>query len=418
MGKLGDSLEQLSLMDDYQKQDSEKKAEIWSISDLNRAVKSLLEGRFQNFWVQGEISNFKAHSSGHFYFSLKDDKSQIRAVMFRGFNGQLKFRPNDGMEVLVRGRLSVYEPRGDYQVFCEVMEPLGAGALQLAFEQLKRKLESEGLFDKSRKRRLPRLPHHVAIVTSPTGAAIRDMIHVLGRRFRGLKITVIPTKVQGDQAPDEIVSALSMVEKMSDVDVVIVGRGGGSIEDLWAFNEERVARAIAACSRPTISAVGHEVDFTIADFVADLRAPTPSAAAEVVVQNREDLIEQLKGFQRTLRVLVQGKVDLQKKSLLGLSHRLIHPGRRLQDLHVRCDDLCARMESGLMRGLKEKRSELLRLSGLMDSLSPLRVVERGYSILSVEGSVLRSTRQIKVGSEVEFRLGEGRGVAVVKSIGE
>src|SRR3984957_18663367 len=267
--------------------------EIWSVSDVNKAVKATLESQYKLLWIKGEISNFKPHSSGHFYFSLKDSKAQISAVMFRGFNQGLKFRPQDGLEVIVRGKITVYEPRGNYQIFCELMEPMGAGALQLAFEQLKKKLQAEGLFEAARKRPLPRLPKHVAGVTSPTGAAIRDILNVLGRRFKGLRVTLIPAVVQGDAAPRSVVAAIELACRLPDVDVMIVGRGGGSIEDLWAFNDERVARAIAASRVPTISAVGHEIDFTIADFVADLRAPTPSAAAELVCRNAAEISDRI-----------------------------------------------------------------------------------------------------------------------------
>ena len=216
---------------------------ILSVSDVNRAVKSALEGQFKLLWVKGEISNFKAHTSGHFYFSLKDNKAQINAVMFQGHNRSLKFKPRDGMEVIVRGKITVYEPRGNYQIFAELMEPVGAGALQLAFEQLKKKLEAEGLFDKARKRAIPAMPKHVAVVTSPTGAAIRDILNILGRRFKGLRVTVVPTVVQGDAAAPNIVRAIELAQRLEDVDVMIVGRGGGSIEDMWCFNDERVARA-------------------------------------------------------------------------------------------------------------------------------------------------------------------------------
>lgn len=392
------------------------KESVLSVTDLNKAIKSQLEGNFSQFWVQGEISNFKAHSSGHFYFSLKDKTSQIRAVMFRGYNGQLKFRPEDGMEVIVRGRISVYEPRGDYQVLCEVMEPVGAGALQKAFEQLKRKLAQEGLFDQARKKPIPQFPQHVAIVTSPTGAAIQDMINILGRRCKSLRITLIPTTVQGPQAPGEIVAALGLADWLPDADVIIVGRGGGSIEDLWAFNDERVARAISACRLPTISAVGHEVDFTIADFVADLRAPTPSAAAELVAKSSLELLERIDRLQRTISLVMRRKLEMDRRHLANIAKRLIHPGRRLQDLRLRCDELTNRLEYAFKRYWKEKKNDLLKLGALLDTLSPLRVVDRGYSIVTVGTEVVKSSQQLSVGTEIELRFARGGAAARITSV--
>ena len=259
---------------------------VLSVEQLNVYIKQLLEGQVGQVWVRGELSNFKAHTSGHFYFSLKDSKSQITAVMFRGHNARLKFKPTDGMEVIVRGRITVYEPRGNYQLMCEMMEPVGAGALQKAFEQLKMKLKAEGLFDAARKRPIPTFPRHIAIVTSPTGAAIRDIMNVLSRRAKSIQVTVVPTVVQGEAAAPQICEALAKAIKLRDVDAIIVGRGGGSIEDMWCFNDEKLARAIAASPIPIISAVGHEIDFTIADFVADLRAPTPSARAACSARSR------------------------------------------------------------------------------------------------------------------------------------
>ena len=261
---------------------------IYSVQEVTAEIKKALD-HFGVLWVQGEISNFKHHTSGHMYFSLKDDRAQLRAACFRNNNLHLKFRPEDGLEVLVRGRISVYEPRGDYQILVESMEPVGLGSLQLAFEQLKQKLRDEGLFDESHKVRLPLLPRKVGIVTSPTGAAIQDILRILDRRNASLDILIYPARVQGAGAAEEIAAGVKYFNGRDDIDVIIVARGGGSMEDLWAFNEEVVARAIYAAERPVISAVGHEVDFTIADFVADLRAPTPSAAAEVVSGARDDL---------------------------------------------------------------------------------------------------------------------------------
>lgn len=422
---------------------------ILSVSDVNKAVKNTLETNYRLLWIKGEISNFKPHTSGHFYFSLKDSKAQISAVMFKGFNQGLKFRPKDGMEVIVRGKITVYEPRGNYQIFCELMEPVGAGALQLAFEQLKKKLEAEGLFKPERKRPIPTLPRHVAIVTSPTGAAIRDILNVLGRRFKGLHVTVVPTVVQGEAAAPQIVKAIELAQRLSDIDVMIVGRGGGSIEDMWCFNDERVARAIAACRVPVISAVGHEIDFTIADFVADLRAPTPSAAAELVCRNAADICERIQIQKKRLWRVWVHQEQMLKQRVFQLSKRLVDPKRRLQDMSMRCDELSqrldnaaarffdrrrhdikllmhrlpsprelilrlgqeigmlrTRMEGHWVRNLEMKKASVANAAGVLNSLSPLAVLERGYSITRKGKEVVRSSKQLKAGDQVEIQFSE------------
>lgn len=432
-----------------------------TVSQLNKHIRELLEGQFSTLWLKGEISNFKAHTSGHFYFSLKDAKAQISAVMFRGYNSQLRFRPEDGMEVLVRGKITVYEPRGNYQIFCESMEPVGAGALQKAFEQLKAKLQKEGLFDEARKRPLPALPKHIAIVTSPTGAAIRDMLNVLGRRFKGADITIVPCKVQGDQAPREIVEAINLACLLPDIDVMIVGRGGGSIEDLWAFNDERVARAIAGARVPVISAVGHEVDFTIADFVADLRAPTPSAAAELVVKSAADLLERVRSRSRGLRLAMLGILQGAKQHALHFGKRLVDPQRRIQDASMRCDELLQRLQQAAARELKARRTRIghleeklgtpiprinqkreatktfdLRLRNgikalltnkknsvgkqmaVLDSLSPLRVLDRGYSMVVANGEIVTNAKTLAIGQSVTVRMCNGSIDAQVTKIEE
>ncbi|MES2855118.1 MAG: exodeoxyribonuclease VII large subunit, partial [Bdellovibrionota bacterium] len=436
-----------------------REPQILSVSDLNKHIRSLLEGEFPLVWLKAEISNFKAHTSGHFYFSLKDSKAQISAVMFRGFNSQLRFRPEDGMEVLVRGKITVFEPRGNYQIFCESMEPVGAGALQKAFEQLKAKLQKEGLFDAAKKRALPALPKHIAIVTSPTGAAIRDMLNVLGRRFKGVHITVIPCKVQGDQAPAEICAAIAMANKLKDVDVMIIGRGGGSIEDLWAFNDERVARAIASARVPTISAVGHEIDFTIADFVADLRAPTPSAAAELVVKHAGELSQQIAQMGRSISSYYMKRVTAHRQHVMHLSKRLVDPQRKLQDAAIRCDELLQRLESETLRAITDREMKVQILRGrlgtptsritrerdfvqalrqrmrtgvrvivqrktegfqkqaaLLDSLSPLKVLDRGYSMVSVGSHIVTDASELKPGQTIEIRMGRGTVEADVKKV--
>lgn len=442
----------------YEKPTDEKE-KVLSVSELNKFIREILEGRFPTLWLKAEISNFKAHTSGHFYFSLKDSKAQINAVMFRGYNGSLRFRPEDGMEVLVRGKITVYEPRGNYQIFCEMMEPVGAGALQKAFEQLKSKLQKEGLFSQDRKRALPAHPKHIAIVTSPTGAAIRDMLNVLGRRHKGVHITVIPCKVQGDAAPGEIVAAMQLAQKLNDIDVMIVGRGGGSIEDLWAFNDERVARAIAASRVPVISAVGHEVDFTIADFVADLRAPTPSAAAELVVANSADLVRRVATLTRSLTLALAGRLETAREQLKFYTRRLIDPQRLLLEAAQRNDELVQRLEMSILRQLSqreasvellrtrlgtplprlmrardqrrsldqrlrsrvqslliEKKQSLAKQMAVLDSLSPLKVLDRGYSMVTVGDSIITHAKDLKAGDQVHIRMCEGSIEAEVKKV--
>ncbi|HEY6000461.1 MAG TPA: exodeoxyribonuclease VII large subunit, partial [bacterium] len=302
---------------------------IWTVTELNRAAGELLEETFPRVWVEGEISNWKLYPSGHAYFSLKDDGGQVSAVLFRAGSKGLRFEPKDGLAVLALGRVGIYPQRGQFQLIVEELEPKGKGALQLAFEQLREKLQREGLFEAARKRPLPALPRTVGVVTSPTGAVIRDILTVLGRRFPNLRVLLNPVRVQGEGAAGEIAAAIAEFDRRGDVDVLIVGRGGGSMEDLWAFNEEVVARAIAACGVPVISAVGHETDFTIADFVADLRAPTPSAAAELVVESKEALEERLGMLARRLRAGVGERLRGARHRLDALAvRRMVADGRR------------------------------------------------------------------------------------------
>ncbi len=433
--------------------------EVLSVSDLNKAIRSTLEGGFPLLWLKGELSNFKPHSSGHWYFSLKDSKAQVSAVMFRGFNQSVRFRPSDGQEVLVRGKVTVYEPRGNYQIFCELMEPVGAGALQLAFEKLKNQLQAEGLFDAAKKRPLPPLPKHVAVVTSATGAAFRDILNVLSRRFRGLRITLVPAIVQGEQAAKSIVSALALAYQLKDVDAIIVGRGGGSQEDLWCFNDEKVVRMIALSPVPTISAVGHEIDFTISDFVADVRAPTPSAAAELVVQSAEELSEKFRILGLHLARVQKHNLVFYLQRLETLRARLVDPKRRLQDLGLRVDDLAdrlqlaqrnqmsaltgrltllehrlgspeviirekrqsvnewrMRLEARIEMSLERERARLAKGAALLDSFSPLKVIDRGYAIVTDAKSakVVRHADQMKNGDLIQIRLTDGQISAEVK----
>ncbi len=432
---------------------------VLTVEQLNLTIKQLLEGRIPTVWVQGEISNFKAHSSGHFYFSLKDSRSQINAVMFRGLNSRLKFKPTDGMEVLARGRISLYEPRGTYQILCDLMEPVGAGALQKAFEQLKEKLKKEGLFESPRKRAIPSFPKHVAIVTSPTGAAIRDILNVLSRRAPHVHVTVVPALVQGEVAAPSIRDGLLKAQNLPDVDVIIIGRGGGSIEDLWAFNDEALARMVADCKVPVISAVGHEIDFTIADFVADLRAPTPSAAAELVAQSHGETLSRIQQLNRMLLLTWDRYINSLNEKLSHLCRLLVDPQKKIQDLILRSDDLFDRLNLGMQNLLRDrnykvtiacqnlksplhviqekksahevlflrlwqawkedlqKRSFLLQNKmQILNSLSPLSVVERGFSLVMKDSKVVSSHAQLKTNETLTLILAEGQAEVTVQSI--
>src|SRR5215218_2811657 len=314
---------------------------IYTVSELTAGIRGAIEERFAEMWVEGEISNCRVWNTGHMYFTLKDGGAQIRSVMFRGTLRYLRFKPEDGLHVIARGRLSVYEPKGEYQLVCEHMEPHGLGALQLAFDQLKKKLQAEGLFDRARKRPLPALPRKIGIVTSLDGAALRDIIKVLRRRHPNAHLVISPARVQGEDAAAEITRALRRIARVPGVDVVIAGRGGGSAEDLWAFNEEMVARAIAACPVPVISAVGHEVDVTIADFVADLRAPTPSAAAEMVVSAKDEFCSRIDRLHHRLHVAARSQIQHRqnvlhaltaRRGLAGWHARVAMHGRRAAEL--------------------------------------------------------------------------------------
>lgn len=428
---------------------------ILTVSQLSEQLRAVVEDRFPTVWVEGEISNFKVYGSGHCYFTLKDSAAQIRAVLFRNRLRHIRFEPKDGLHVVAFGSIEVYAQRGDYSLVVERLEPRGLGALQLAFEQLKARLEAEGLFDTGRKRGLPRFPKKIGIVTSPSGAAIRDILRVIGRRFGDLHIVVAPARVQGDGAAAEIAQGLVDLNALGDVDVVIVGRGGGSLEDLWAFNEEAVARAIVASKVPVISAVGHEVDFTIADFVADLRAPTPSAAAELVVREKQAVVDAVADLRGRLERAVTRRLERETRGLGSLAARrvLTDPARPLRDHQRRVDDATTRLRralharlrdgahqvelltSGLRRGspiarLASQRQQLEHLdgrlrrdarrlvegarhrfraaAGRLDSLSPLAVLSRGYSLTRLPGGdVVRAARQAPPGTRVRVTLHEG-----------
>jgi len=436
---------------------------VYTVSELTQEIKGLFDKQFPDVWVTGEVSNFRAASSGNLYFILKDANTQLRAVCFRNLARYLKFKPQDGIAVIARGRLSVYEARGEYQLYVEYLEPAGLGALQLAFEQLKQKLAAEGLFDPTRKKPLPMLPRAVGVVTSPTGAVIRDIVRILRRRFPNLSILLYPVKVQGQGAAEEIAAGLAYFNRHPLADVLIVARGGGSIEDLWAFNEEAVARAIAASKLPVISAVGHETDFTIADFVADLRAPTPSAAAELVVRPRQDLEAELDYRARRMAQILRLKLSEARQRLTELRmHRVFQTlAERLREKAQQVDDgvvaleraLRARLHAarqqwlsasaGIVRydfprllGLKraalaertrtletefrrylaDRRNRWAQLAAILKERSPLTILNRGYSITrDAAGKIVRDAAQVALGDDISVRLARGELGATVKS---
>lgn len=386
---------------------------VFTVSELTLYLQARLEGdpALQGMWVEGEVSNFTHHSSGHMYFTLKDSEARIRCVMFRGQNVRLRFRPGDGMSVMAHGAITVYARNGDYQLYVDAMEPSGLGSLFLAFEQLKQKLEHEGLFDPGRKRPIPVMPSTVALITSPTGAAVRDMIKVLRRRRRDLHILIIPARVQGDDAPPSIVSAIQTLKRLSRVDVAIVGRGGGSIEELWAFNDERVARAIAGSPVPVISAVGHETDFTIADFVADLRAPTPSAAAELATADGTQYCRALDSLSNRMAAALKRSLALRRQQIerLMATPAFSRIDRRLALRRQEADLLFDRLQRAMCTTVTHRRHQLAGLMGRLDALSPLATLSRGYSVcLAEDGRVIRKASQAGQGDRVSVVLSSGR----------
>ena len=389
---------------------------ILTVTQLTQRIKGLLEGSFPDAWIEGEISNLTIPQSGHAYFTLKDEQSQIRAVLFRSSQRHLKFTLQHGMQVLCRGRVGVYEPRGEYQLILDYIEPKGIGALQKAFEELKERLEKEGLFDRARKRPLPLLPQRIGIVSSPTGAAIRDILHVIKRRHPRMQVLLYPVPVQGAEAAPAIVDALRYFSNTRCVDVVIAGRGGGSLEDLWAFNEESVARAIAASNVPVISAVGHETDYTIADFAADLRAPTPSAAAEMVVESEERLRGTIADLGARLALGIRRTIDAARAALREKDRVLGDPRRGLERTAQRVDELVHRMVVGLRHHARRDRMRLGELAAGLDHLNPLGVLARGYSVtrLHSDGRVLTDAASISPGDRIRTVLNRGEVLSVVE----
>lgn len=427
--------------------------QVFSISELNRRVRQLLELNLPMLWVEGEISNFSCPVSGHWYLSLKDKSAQVRCAMFRNANQRVKFRPENGMQVLVRCKPGLYEGRGEYQLIVEHMEEAGFGALQRQFEQLKAKLSAEGLFDNDNKRPIPSSVTHIGVITSTTGAAVKDILTVLKRRFPAIRVSLFPTAVQGDEAPAQITKALSDANSCEDLDAIIIGRGGGSLEDLWSFNNEMVARAIAASRLPTISAVGHEVDFTIADFVADLRAPTPSAAAELISPDGQQMIGQFARYQMLLKDIQQRIIGGYQQQLSHLQKRLQHPGNKLQQQSQLLDHLDIRLRRAieskldsyrvqckqlsdqlgrqnpqyqlqenqeklsalvkqLARAISQKQEKLqLKLAQsmhLLDTVSPLKTLGRGYAaIRNADGEVVNSVAKAKTDDCLTGQLADG-----------
>lgn len=445
---------------------------VYSVSEVTKYIKSMLEEDvlLQDVWLRGELSNVKLHSRGHLYFTVKDEHARMQAVMFSGYNRFLTFQPEDGMNVLVRGEVNVYEPFGQYQLYAKEMQPDGLGSLYLAYESLKAKLEKEGLFAKERKKPLPSFPKRIAVITSPTGAAIRDIYTTMKRRYPLVRMTLLPVAVQGDYAVDSIVSAIDRVSRANQFDVVIIGRGGGSIEELWAFNDEKVARAIANCPIPTISAVGHETDYTIADFVADLRAPTPTAAAELAVPDRNELTTAVHALKKRLIRAIEARLDRENERLSQLkrSYAFRYPQQLIRQKEQEFDLLLDRLKRAIERLYRERKqtfSQLKkdflryhpslsvtvlkeRLHGYdeklvqamekqlrakrqpfetaitkLQLLNPLRLMERGYSVVYDEEKkrVIQSVTDVKIGEKLHIRVKDGElfcGVEEKHSLGE
>ena len=434
-----------------------------SVSDVTRLIRNSLEDQFQDVWIEGEISNLRAPSSGHLYFTLKDSQSQLRGVLFRSGALRLRFALQEGLAVIARGRISVYEPRGEYQLIVDSLEPKGVGAFQLAFEQLKERLSQEGLFDEARKRRMPAFSRTVGVVTSLTGAAIRDIVAVLRRRCPIVNLLIAPVPVQGDGAGASIAEAIDALSAMPQVEVLIVGRGGGASEDLWAFNEEAVVRAIARSRVPVVSAVGHEIDVTLSDFAADHRAPTPSAAAEAVVPVLDEIMERLDELARRLSRIVDTMLQMQRhrferslnvlheirfriqteaqrldelrdgltrifteqlttlhREMVERRHLLLAQGpqSRIQRSLVLIPQLCKRLEQEARRGLIGRRQSVALQMAALDALSPLAILQRGFSIVQTvsDGRVLRRASDVAVGASVQVRLAEGQLVCQVDKV--
>lgn len=384
-----------------------------TVTELTSKIKGILEPAFHDIWVQGEVSNYRPAASGHLYFSLKDSGSSISAALFgAGAKKKLGFDLKDGLQVLCRGKVSIYAPRGNYQFIIDQIEPLGAGALQIAFEQLKAKLAVEGLFDPERKKALPPFPKKIAVITSPTGAVIRDMLNILRRRAPHIEVLVIPAVVQGEEAPRQLIRGIEAANKYKLAEIIVLARGGGSVEDLWCFNDENLARAISASELPIISAVGHEVDFTISDFVSDLRAPTPSAAAEIISGHWMDVARQIQVSSDRMRSMILRELQGRKNLLAHLSARVVSPLDKLREQMQRIDEWAMRMERALHQIVERRKLAFGQLTGKLEALSPLRVLDRGYAITRSEsGKVLRSKSDTKPGESFQVVFSDGEAKA-------
>jgi len=386
-----------------------------TVTQLTTSIKAILEGGIGVVTVKGEISNWKPATSGHIYFSLKDSTAMISAALFKGNLARLRgLQVKDGVEVVCKGRISVYPPRGSYQIIVESLEPVGAGSLQAQFEALKKKLFDEGLFDSVRKRSLPLMPQRIVVITSPTGAAIRDVLSVLKRRFAGVNVLILPTLVQGQEAAGDLLRALRLANEKKLGDVILLTRGGGSLEDMWCFNDEALAREIAKSFIPVVSAVGHEVDFTIADFVADLRAPTPSAAAELLVKEQKALLEKIADFEVRIVQAIKGEIRSLRLNLKGVISNLKNPKDRILDLRLRFDEWTERLITSMKRDLERKKVNLARSQESLRVLSPLNILERGYSIAFVGDKAVKSKAQLSKGDNFSLRLADGVKQAVVQ----
>lgn len=383
---------------------------IFTVSQVTKDLRQLLEDNFPSLWISGEVSNFKAAASGHFYFTLKDENAQLGAVMFKGHNQLLKFQLENGLEIIVHGHITVYEPRGQYQIIIDYVEPKGLGALQLAFEQLKKRLEAEGLFDKKYKKPIPYLPKKVGIITSPKGAVLHDIQTILTRRFPNIEILINPVRVQGDGAAEEIAEAVDEMNRRSDVDVLIVGRGGGSLEDLWAFNEEIVVRSIFNSKIPVISAVGHETDYTLSDLAADLRAPTPSAAAELAVPGKEDLTALIDEHRSGLKYAIGRHLSAIRDKVMFIKKQFKDPKKILEDFKLLIDDLSCRLVDAEKQLIKDRQHDYREVFLRLKALSPLDLLKRGYSIVFKKGDLkpVKSAEEVKKEERLDIRLYDGQ----------
>ncbi len=399
-----------------------KTRKVFTVIEITRKIRSLLEGSFGNIWVSGEISNYRKAASGHIYFTLKDESAVIKAVLFKGYQQNIHFKTGDGLKVIAHGNIDVFDKRGEYQIIIDLMEPEGIGALQLAFEKLKQRLQQEGLFDESHKKKIPAFPDSIGVITSQTGAALRDILNITSRRYKGIRIIIYPVLVQGDGAAEEIEAAINTANRRMEADVLIVGRGGGSIEDLWPFNEEIVARAIYDSKIPVISAVGHEIDFTISDFVADLRAPTPSAAAELVVKNKEELLKSSKELITRLYSSIDRLISYKKEkvsfySIDFMSRRIIDA---LHKKNLIFDDVTKSLTNRVEAAIIKNRGRFEKTVGQLNALSPLNTLARGFAAVSrlPENTPVFSVRDVDRGDDIKTILKDGTLFSTIKGVEE